>query len=106
MDAQTETRRALKVKPTPALGDVTKHHYRHYRKALSTRTTVTSRTIIVDDGDARDAGIANGGSGAGVLEKDVEVFVGLVLVVVDDRNPDALHVLRLLEHLSSPINTT
>ena len=68
-------------------------------KRLTTIHTRAQLTVIVDDGDARNTWVPETPAPRGVLEDDVEVYVRLVLVIVDDRYRDQLPVLVLVERL-------
>ena len=56
-------------------------------------------TIIVYNGDSCHARVSNTSAPMGVLENDVEINVGLVLVVIDDGDGDHLAILALGEYL-------
>ena len=60
-------------------------------------------TVVVNDGDSSDAWVTTRGVGTWIFEEDVEVFVGCVLVVINDGHSNFLHVLVRLKSLTTLI---
>ena len=61
----------------------------------------SARTIVIDDGNPGNTGVANSSRGTWVLQEYIEIFVWLILVVVYNWDGDLLAVLAFQEFLQN-----